>query len=165
MFKNTFDSIDPNLHVLCVFVCIFHSFSSSNNNNFSRAITQAAPGAYSCCHPPQRTQANQARGTLCGLRQAHTHTHSYACVCVYLVFPHCCFQEAPAYTQNKGQHDRLVSIVEFVPDHGLCIWIDMTHTHTHTNTRIRTNTGPAGPIAQDNCGYTYKTGAGRRGIQ
>lgn len=145
MFKNTFDSIEPNLHVhsyihahmyihvqvhvyvcvIVVFVLFFLPVSSSNKNFAAQLLSSAA----------QRTGCVQL---LRHPQQARHPVRKSVCVCVCLsgfsalLLP----GSSSAYTHNKGQHDdRLVSIVEFVPDHGLlCIWIDMAHAHTHTYT-------------------------------
>lgn len=147
MFKNTFDSIEPNLHihtyihadmymfkymcicVIVVFVSFFLAVSSSNNNFAAQLLSSAAHRVRTVAAPPTACEAPCA----------------YVCVCVRvclsgfsaLLLP----GSSSAYTQNKGQHDdRLVSIVEFVPDHGLvCIWIDMAYTYTHTHRAGRAN--------------------------
>lgn len=127
MFKNTFDSIEPNLHIhsyihthvymfkhMCMCVIIVFVFF------FSRfpVATAILQRNYSAA---QRTGCVQLlRHPL----QARHPVRKSMCVCVRvclsgfsaLLLP----GSSSAYTQNKGQHDdRLVSIVEFVPDHGL----------------------------------------------
>lgn len=111
MFKNTFDSIEPNLHihsyihthvymfkhmcmcVIIVFVFFFSRFPVATTilqRNYSAA--QQRTGCVQLLRHPLQAR-HPVRKSMCVC----------VCVCVYLVFPHCCFQEAPRHTHKiKG---------------------------------------------------------------